>query len=131
MIAADIQQKPPGFFLRKVYPAMLVAGSHLCHQKPERSYFVGVRKFPLCARCTGIAIAQPLGFIAALLFNGVVYPPLFWGLMLMPLILDGTFQLFTKYESNNPLRTFTGVLFGFAFGMVWALAFIGLLSLMA
>ena len=34
-------------------------------------------------------------------------------LMLLPLILDGTIQLKTAYESNNRRRALTGFLFGY------------------
>ena len=68
----------------------------------------------MCARCTGIYLALPLGIILALIFpvNPAFLIPLF-----LPLILDGTIQLFTAYESNNKRRLATGMLFGVAYGM--------------
>ncbi len=35
-------------------------------------------------------------------------------LMLLPLIVDGSVQRLTRYESTNPRRLWTGLLFGFA-----------------
>lgn len=35
-------------------------------------------------------------------------------LLMIPLVVDGVIQLLTSYESNNPLRFITGVLFGYA-----------------
>lgn len=42
--------------------------------------------------------------------------PLGIGLLLMvPMIIDGTVQRLTRYESNNPLRFITGSICGFGF----------------
>ena len=61
-----------------------------CHCRPERSFFWRGRQFPLCARCTGQLA----------------------GLLLLPMIADGTVQLLTRYESTNLRRLVTGTLFG-------------------
>ncbi len=85
-----------------------------CHQKPERSFFISGYQFPLCARCTGIA----LGHAAALLtapFHTFGYPI---ALLLLPLAIDGTVQYLTPYESTNCKRVITGALYGFAFTTV-------------
>ena len=82
-----------------------------CHQKPERSFFVGGYQFPLCARCTGIA----LGYIAALITMPFYSFGYLITLLLFPLAVDGTVQYFTAYESTNRKRIITGFLYGFAF----------------
>ncbi|HEX6463731.1 MAG TPA: DUF2085 domain-containing protein [Vicinamibacterales bacterium] len=52
-------------------PSALVyeAGSHICHQRPERSFHIGGRPMPVCARCTGLyvsaAAAIPFALVAA------------------------------------------------------------------
>ena len=51
-------------------PALLFPIGHfICHQRPERSFFIGGQQLPVCARCTGLylgaALAIPLGLIAA------------------------------------------------------------------
>ena len=52
-------------------PSALVyeAGSHICHQRPERSFHIGGRQMPVCARCTGLyvsaAAAIPFALVAA------------------------------------------------------------------
>lgn len=89
---------------------MEFCGKHVrCHQKPERSFFIRGYQFPLCARCTGIN----LGHILALFINPFITFPFWIGLLLLPMILDGTVQYFTSYESTNPRRFITGLLFGF------------------
>ena len=82
-----------------------------CHQKPERSFFICGYQFPLCARCTGIAIGHIVAlFIAP--FHTFKYSI---ALLLFPLAIDGTVQYCTPYESNNCRRVLTGTLYGFAF----------------
>jgi len=43
-------------------------GSFVCHQRPERSFSLGGRQMPVCARCAGLyaaAAAFAFGFGAA------------------------------------------------------------------
>ena len=44
-----------------------MAGSFVCHQRPERSFSLGGRQMPVCARCAGLyaasAIAAPLALL--------------------------------------------------------------------
>ena len=41
----------------------------ICHQRPERSFFIGGAQLPVCARCTGLyvgaAVAAPLALVIA------------------------------------------------------------------
>lgn len=92
--------------------SLLIGHASGCHQLPERSFFAGKRKFPLCARCTGI-LAGGVGTALTLLTAAPLTPPsiLIATLLLAPLIVDGTTQLFTRYESTNLRRFITGVLF--------------------
>ena len=39
------------------------AGSVICHQLPERSFFVDARQLPVCARCTGLYASGVAGFL--------------------------------------------------------------------
>ena len=93
-----------------------------CHRLPERSFkWRNGLPFPVCARCTG----ELIGMLAAAATGWLGQPPL-WALfvMLLPLIVDGTIQRLTKYESTNPRRFLTGLLFGYAFAilLVWSFA---------
>lgn len=43
-------------------PAVLFpAGHFLCHQRPDRSFFVHGRQMPVCARCTGLYVGAAIG----------------------------------------------------------------------
>ena len=38
-------------------------GSMICHQLPERSFFLDGRQLPVCARCTGLYVSGAAGFL--------------------------------------------------------------------
>ena len=40
------------------------AGSVVCHQLPERSFYWGQWKFPVCSRCTGLYVSAAIGLAA-------------------------------------------------------------------
>ena len=82
-----------------------------CHQMPERSFFIKGYQMPLCARCTGIAIGHFLAFLVAPFVHFSTWIAAF----MFPLAIDGTVQYYSKYESNNLKRIFTGILYGFSF----------------
>lgn len=82
--------------------------SPLCHQLPERSFFIWGHQLPICARCTGIY----MGVFVGSLFAHQESPP-FWVLVagLIPLGIDGGTQLFFR-ESTNAIRFATGIIAG-------------------
>lgn len=84
-----------------------------CHCRSDRSFHFRGKQFPICARCTGMGI----GFLIAAV-SLWFYRPLFWVsiVLMLPLIIDGTMQKKTAYESNNILRFITGILF--AYGLI-------------
>lgn len=84
----------------------------MCHCRADRSFFYKGNQFPICARCTG----ELIGILFAIPFI-FIFKNISWVYIIMlglPLIIDGTIQLFTKYESNNLKRVITGFLFGIA-----------------
>lgn len=88
-----------------------------CHAKPERSFHLCGKQFPICARCTGELVGMITGIPITVIWG---YPSfIFVLLMMLPLILDGFLQKLTTYESNNFLRLITGILFGIAFIFVF------------
>jgi uncharacterized membrane protein len=42
-------------------------GSLICHQRPERSFYVDAAQLPVCARCFGLYAGAALGSIAGLM----------------------------------------------------------------
>lgn len=82
----------------------------MCHQRPDRSFFIKGRQLPLCARCTGILIGYFLGVIIAFITKCSFHQ--FYLLLLIPMIVDGTIQQRYMIESNNLRRLITGILGG-------------------
>ena len=56
--------------------AVYLAGSRICHQRPERSFATRDVQWPVCARCSGLYFAAPLGALA--LFARRRHPPYIW-----------------------------------------------------
>lgn len=83
-----------------------------CHQREDRSFYIGKYQCPLCARCTGIVSATIFVYFN---FKRIRVPKYVDLLLVLPLIIDGTVQYFTKYESNNIRRVITGFLAGIGF----------------
>lgn len=90
-----------------------------CHCRDDRSFYYHGRKFPICARCTGILLGFIVSFLVNLIAGIILKIQLESGiidfLFLIPLIADGIIQYRTNYISNNRKRFVTGVLFGYGF----------------
>jgi uncharacterized membrane protein len=103
-------------------------GFAICHQIPERSYFLAGRQLPLCARCTGTFLGAVIGLAALLIRRrgrASNLPPAGVLLILVAFMglwaadglnsylgfIPGAPQL---YEPRNWLRLATGMLNGLA-----------------
>jgi uncharacterized membrane protein len=86
--------------------------SPICHQYPTRSFWIMNRPFALCSRCFGGYLGLGLSFL--IIHSNLKYiKRLILGLLLLtPGILDGFFQLITRYESINIIRFITGLCAG-------------------
>jgi uncharacterized membrane protein len=43
---------------------VFAVGSVICHQRPERSFFIDGHQLAVCARCTGLYLSGALGLMA-------------------------------------------------------------------
>jgi uncharacterized membrane protein len=94
------------------------AFSHLCHQIPERSFFIAGQKFAVCTRCTGIYF----GFAAAVLFYPLLRslrrtdtPARKWLFVAVaPLGVDFLLGFFGIVENTHWSRFVTGAILGAA-----------------
>lgn len=100
------------FFAFTIYKTF----SHLCHQAPERSFFIGGHTFAVCARCTGLYA----GFAAAMLLYPLVTsvrrtatPERKWLFIAAALMaVDFGLGFFGIWENTHFSRLFTGLLLG-------------------
>lgn len=81
-----------------------------CHQIAERSFFIRGYQFPLCARCTGIAVGYFISFL--LIMFKLNLPIWICLLFIFPMIVDGGLQFLFEIMSNNARRFITGLFFG-------------------
>lgn len=91
----------------------------VCAQIPSHSFYIFGHQLGMCERNFSIYASM---FVGSLIFvlskkrlKGI--PWWIWLLLVLPLALDGTTQMFGLRESTWQLRVLTGVLFGF--GNVW------------
>ena len=88
----------------------------LCHQLPERSYFIDGHQIAVCARCTGIYG----GFTLALLLYPLIgslknteTPPRSWLILAtIPLVIDVSVNFFGFWQNTHTSRLLTGALLG-------------------
>src|SRR4051794_30301645 len=88
----------------------------LCHQIPERSYFIEGHKFAVCARCTGIyagfALTLLLSPLVRSLRNTATPPRSLLILATLPLAIDFSLTFFGFWENTHTSRLLTGALLG-------------------
>jgi|GEM_PF-3837479 len=99
-----------------------------CHGKAERCFRINGRPFTICARCSGMLVGVFMAFaLTTFTTNAFIYLALG-----IPTILDGTIQNRSSYESTNPRRFITGLLFGptlvflftlYQYALVWLFDF--------
>ncbi len=103
-------------------------GYGICHRIPDRSFLIGDRQSPLCARCTGTFLGAIVGLAAMLLLGrrrASRLPPIpvlgvlvlfvgFWGFDGLNSYLTFFPNAIHLYEPRNWLRLTTGLLNGLA-----------------
>lgn len=98
-----------------------------CHRRADRSFrWRSGLPFPVCARCTGELCGMLLAALTAWLWSPPVWVQL---VLLLPMVADGCIQLWTRYESTNPRRFVTGLLFGYSLVMLFLACTRGLIRL--
>jgi uncharacterized membrane protein len=50
--------------MQLVLALVFAIGGVICHQRPERSFFVDGYQFPVCARCTGLYLSGALALLS-------------------------------------------------------------------
>lgn len=88
----------------------------MCHRLPERSFYCRGKQFPLCARCTGIMCGYIIGLLILMTYGRLSLLLSF--ALIIPMVVDGTGQLFYKWESNNFRRLITGIMGGISIDFI-------------
>jgi uncharacterized membrane protein len=90
--------------------------SVLCHQRPDRSYFIDGHEFGVCSRCTGIYFGFALTLLAYPLVRSLrttTTPARKWLLLAaLPLVIDFSLTFFGLWENTHTSRLVTGLLLG-------------------
>ena len=92
--------------------AMYSIGSLICHQRPERSFWLTGVQLPVCARCIGIYAGVVLGAGAAPFLGRVRRPRLWIVLSTLPAVLSLLTEWAGMARPSNGLRATTGVVAG-------------------
>lgn len=82
-----------------------------CHQIPQRSFFYKDYQFPVCARCTGVAIGELIS-LALCKFKINIFISIF---SILIMLIDWSLQYFKFLKSTNSRRLITGILGGFGY----------------
>ena len=91
----------------------------VCAQVPSHSFYIFGHQLGMCARNFSIYASMFIGSLIFVLSKKRIpgIPWWIWVLMILPLAIDGTTQMFGLRESTWELRVLTGTLFGI--GNVW------------
>jgi uncharacterized membrane protein len=98
-----------GLFIYRIF-------SRLCHQIPDRSFFIDGHPFAVCARCSGLYIGFAMGVSFYPLlgsFSSLSTPPrtlLF--LAAAPIIIDFCLGFFGIWNNTHTSRFMTGAILG-------------------
>ncbi len=91
---------------------------YICHQIPERSFFIAGEQFGVCSRCFGVYFGLFLGFAIYPLWRRVEeVEPLarFWlFLSMIPIGIDWSLTVFGIWENTQLSRVTTGLILGVA-----------------
>ncbi len=90
----------------------------LCHQLPERSYFIDGHKLAVCSRCTGLYAGFALTLLLYPLIRSLrttALPARKWLILAtLPLLVDFSLTFLGVWENTHTSRLITGFLLGSA-----------------
>jgi uncharacterized membrane protein len=91
---------------------------YLCHQMPERSFYLFGHQFAVCSRCFGVYFGLAAGMVAYPLFRKLDESdplPRFWlFLSMVPMSADWALGYFRIWENTHLTRVVTGLILGVA-----------------
>jgi uncharacterized membrane protein len=122
-----VTRSSPGHVSYAVALAVYGAGQFICHQMPERSFYLWMAQLPVCARCTGIYVG---GGLTATGFCGVMdklgvdarRARTLVAVAAIPTAATLVFEWATGVRTSNLVRAVSGVPLGAAIVLVVAAA---------
>lgn len=88
-----------------------------CHQIPERCFLIYNYRFPICARCTGVAIGKIFSVLTLIIGIKV---NIFISIFMVGIMgLDWFIQYINILESNNLRRLITGACAGYGIVQIY------------
>jgi uncharacterized membrane protein len=100
----------------KIAATIYRAFAVLCHQLPERSFFLAGHKLAICARCSGLYAGFALMFLIYPFIRSlrtVSAPAIKWlAIAVLPLAIDFGLTFFDLWENTHTSRLATGLLLG-------------------
>ena len=90
--------------------------SHVCHQMPERSFYIEGQPYAVCARCTGLYVGLAFGALLYPLARSLRRrdtPARAWLIVAAaPTIIDFALNFFGLWSNTHLSRLMTGALLG-------------------
>jgi uncharacterized membrane protein len=100
------------FLPAPVAATLYVIGSFICHQRPERSFWLADAQLPVCARCIGIYAGVVAGGVMAPLVGPVRRPRLLMILSAVPAVVSLVVEWTGLGRPSNGIRAMTGLVAG-------------------
>ncbi|HEU5258713.1 MAG TPA: DUF2085 domain-containing protein [Vicinamibacterales bacterium] len=102
-------------------------GSHICHQRAERSFHLFAAQLPVCARCAGIYAGAAIGSLLAVSGSirersGAVSPRMLLAAGALPTLITLIAEWSGAWAGGNDARAGAGVWLGVAVALVVARA---------
>jgi uncharacterized membrane protein len=88
-------------------------GSVICHQRPERSFFLRGAQLPVCARCAGIYAGAALACLAPIRHR-LARPGVLVAAASAPVLASLVYEWSTGVMPANAIRAATGIALGAA-----------------
>lgn len=90
----------------------------ICHQLPDRSFYILEHQFAVCSRCFGVYFGLLAGLAAYPFFRGVEniepLPRVWLFASMVPIAVDWSLGVFHIWDNNHASRLVTGLILGFA-----------------
>lgn len=113
-----------------VLAIIFAIGGAICHQKPDRSFFIDGHQLPVCARCTGLYVSAAIGLLCWLGFKiarrwrPILLPPrtvlTVLAIAAVPTILSVASNLLGLGDGTNATRAMLAIPLGATAGAVVA-----------